>query len=117
MRLIDADAFAEKIKEISDKQGYNTFYTDKQSVGEILHSVVDDLTGNTIYGYENCPTVLTIPDNPTNGDMQQTILPKHWEYGTNGEYVHVWGDGQTMTYTLDWWNAPYKRGSDNGNDN
>lgn len=62
------------------------------------------------------PTVLTIPDNPTNGDMQQAILPKHWEYGTNGEYVHVWGDGQTMTFTLDWWNSPYKRGIENGND-
>lgn len=62
------------------------------------------------------PTVLTIPDNPTNGDIQQAILPKHWEWGTNGNFVHVWGDDQTMTFTLEWWNAPYK-GAEHGREN
>jgi hypothetical protein len=63
---------------------------------------------------KEAPTVLTIPEQPTNGDMQQAILPKHWEWGTNGNFVHVWGDGQTMTFTLEWWNSPYKRGNEDG---
>jgi hypothetical protein len=49
-----------------------------------------------------------ISKDATNGDVQKAILPKHWQYGTNGEYVHVWGDNQTMTFTLDWWNTPFR---------
>lgn len=117
-RLINANAFAEKIKEISDKQGYNTFYTDKQSVGEILHSVVDDLTGNTIYGYENCPTVLTIPDNPTFGEVITALIPiedmwNSYHFGVGKEVcVKFKGCEFATSFDAEYWNAPYKRGTE-----
>lgn len=57
---------------------------------------------------------IPLRDNTTNGDIQKAILPEHWEYGTNGEYVHVWGDGQSISFTLEWWNSPYKRGIEDG---
>lgn len=110
MRLIDANAFAEKIKEISDKQGYNTFYTDKQSVGEILHSVVDELTGNTIYGYENCPTVEAIPkadyENRLKTDMVAMLkeikkeIDEQCKIPNNNASAYDWNNGVYACYKV-----------------
>ena len=60
-RLIDADAFAEKIKEISIRQGYYDFYPKSMSAGEILDSVIADLKGEGVCGFENAPTVDAVP--------------------------------------------------------
>lgn len=60
-RLIDADAFAEKIKEISIRQGYYDFYPKSMSVGEILDSVIADLKGEGVCGFENAPTADAVP--------------------------------------------------------
>ena len=60
-RLIDADAFAEKIKETSIRQGYYDFYPKSMSVGEILDSVIADLKGEGVCGFENAPTVDAVP--------------------------------------------------------
>lgn len=58
-RLIDADAFAERIKSIIERQGYDDLEINKFStVGEVLNAVIADLKGMTLYGYENAPTVI-----------------------------------------------------------
>ena len=57
-RLIDADEFAAALKRISEKQGYSELY---MNVDDVINAVIDDLQGNALYGYENCPTVEAIP--------------------------------------------------------
>ena len=44
-------------------------------------------------------TVLTIPDNPTNGDMIKAMFPNEGDFETD--------------FDADWWNAPYKGGQKN----
>lgn len=61
MRLIDADAFVEKIKEVATRQGYYDFYPKHISVGEILYSVIVELNGEGVCGFENAPTVDAVP--------------------------------------------------------
>lgn len=50
-----------------------------------------------------------IPDNATNGDVIKAMFP-YGSYGTNGEWVHVFGVGGNgiLVFKRDWWNAPYK---------
>ena len=58
-RLIDADAFAENIKTIIERQRYDDLAIDKLlTVGDVLNAVIADLKGMTPYGYENAPTVI-----------------------------------------------------------
>lgn len=57
--------------------------------------------------------VLTIPDNPTNGDMIRALYgePAKME-GTGVLYKFKYRNGKPMFstyYDLDWWNSPYKR--------
>lgn len=54
MRLIDADALAITLKKISEKQGYADLY---MNVDEVLNSVIDDLQGTALTGFEVAPTV------------------------------------------------------------
>lgn len=62
-RLIDADAFAENIKAIIERQRYDDLAIDKLlTVGEVLNAVIDDLKGMALYGYENAPTVIEAED-------------------------------------------------------
>ena len=62
-RLIDADAFAENIKTIIERQRYDDLAIDKLlTVGEVLNAVIDDLKGMALYGYENAPTVIGAED-------------------------------------------------------
>jgi len=58
-RLIDADAFAERIKSIIERQGYDDLTIGKfLTVGDVLNAVIADLKGMTLYGYEHTPTVI-----------------------------------------------------------
>lgn len=57
-RLIDADAFAEKIEKIISDKAYYSLKTDMISVGEVLHAVVEELNGTTLCGFENAPTII-----------------------------------------------------------
>ena len=58
-RLIDADAFADRIKSIIERQGYDDSIIDGcLTVGEVLNAVIADLKGMTLYGYEDAPTVI-----------------------------------------------------------
>ena len=57
-RLIDADAFSAKIIEIIEARGYDDFYAQSLSTGEILRQVVHELMGTGLDGYANAPTVI-----------------------------------------------------------
>ena len=64
---------------------------------------------------DNASTVLFIPENPTNGDIIKAMFPnaKTWEIiVVNITYVCVAFEGmiEIKKFTLDWWNAPYKKG-------
>ena len=65
----------------------------------------------------NAPTVLTIPENPTNGDMIKALFDtkiKDIEIYLTKMYVFIhFKDGNSMRVWKDWWNAPYKRGEEN----
>ena len=57
-RLIDADAFSEKIIEIVERQKYDVLYAKNLSVGEILREVVNELRGTGLDGFVNAPTII-----------------------------------------------------------
>ena len=59
--------------------------------------------------------VLTIPDNPTNGDMIKALFPnKHFDVSVvfiDGFHEVIIECLEEDTYFgLDWWNSPYKEG-------
>lgn len=69
------------------------------------------------------PVTERLPDNATNGDMIKAMFP----YACFEEYedecrhiVIMWADGEASIvrsdFEWDWWNALYKGGNDNGND-
>lgn len=107
MRFIDADAI-----NISDTIGGKNDFADciRDSVQAVLN---------------NASTVLTIPKNPTNGDMIKAMFPNaEIECGSvideNCEffkivYVKYNGHSAWVHYELDWWNAPYKAESEGTN--
>lgn len=53
---------------------------------------------------------LNIPEDATNGDVMNMMF-SYGSYGTNGEWVHVYGVGGNglLTFTKEWWNTPYKQ--------
>ena len=55
-RLIDADAFAKRLKEISEHHHFEKLF--RISALAVVLSVVDELTGESLCGYENNPTVI-----------------------------------------------------------
>lgn len=57
-RMIDADAFCEKILEIVERQKYDDFYAESLSVGAILREVVNELNGSGLAGFSNAPTII-----------------------------------------------------------
>lgn len=90
IRLIDADKFLKDNSDIVEYDTTHPFYED--TVRELI---------------DNAPTVLTIPDNPTNGDMIKAMFPNI--YTEECDYdVFTTLDEETR-FTYDWWNAPYKR--------
>ena len=53
-------------------------------------------------------TVLTIPENPTNGDMIKALFPNGViSYGRTRVYYSHYPNG-TFDFRKDWWDAPYK---------
>lgn len=58
-RLIDADVFADKIKEVSLSHRYEYLKLNRMcTVADVLNALTDDLKGTALYGYELCPTVI-----------------------------------------------------------
>lgn len=104
MKLINADDLREtllhryhgKNKSIvpySDRKGY------RQRDREVDEAII------------NAPTVLTIPENPTNGDMIRAMFPNiNIEEGS--KYVLLESEYDNVAIWNSWWNAPYKKGGD-----
>lgn len=61
------------------------------------------------YNIDSAPTIAILPENPTNGDVIKAMFPNKGKYGTNGDMVTVWGESQCVSFSLEWWNAPYKK--------
>ena len=65
-RLIDADAFATNLKDISVRQGYkNTLIDEHLTVDDVFDSIIDELTGKAIYGFEYNPTIIEAEGSDT----------------------------------------------------
>lgn len=65
-RLIDADVFAENIKNVSIRQGYkNTLIDEYLSVDDVFDAIIDELTGKTLYGFELNPTIIEAEGSET----------------------------------------------------
>ena len=60
------------------------------------------------------PTVLTIPDNPTNGNMIKVMFPDakisfSEGLGEKGTVFMIFNNPETiLIFDMDWWNAPWK---------
>lgn len=50
---------------------------------------------------------IRIPQNATNGDVIKALFPNKGKYDTNGDTVTVWGENQCVSFSLEWWEAPY----------
>lgn len=58
-RLIDADKFAETLKEVSIRQGYDKLFSDNiLSVGDVFDAIAADLKGEGLDKYKLAPTVI-----------------------------------------------------------
>ena len=76
---------------------------------ELTNSPVAKTFGIRTIDVDNAPTVLTIPNNPTNGDMIKAMFPNiHIEEGS--KYVLLESEYDNVAIWNSWWNAPYKKG-------
>ena len=87
------------------------------SIAKIPDSIFREYSNKNVEMLEE--TILNgilLPDDATNGDVIKALFP-NGSYGTNGDYIHVFGVGGNgvWTFTLKWWNAPYKAGDTDGN--
>lgn len=58
MRLIDADAFAEFLADVSQRQKYEDLKVDGLlTVADVLDAVISELKGTGIEGFKNAPTI------------------------------------------------------------
>lgn len=63
----------------------------------------------------NAPTVLTIPEQPTNGQMLLVLYPE-LEVRDFGSFIEAHSPNVEMKVSKSWWNAPYK-GAEHGREN
>ena len=102
-RLIDADRFIEKVNK--DRQ--HECYMHSWTANDVLKRL------DSYYA----PTVLTIPDNPTNGNMIEALFPNCVLDSNFGGAVITSINGETQYWRMKWWNSPYKRGDTDGSNN
>lgn len=58
MRLIDADAFILKLREISKECEYTKTTIDKNlTVDDVFEAIISELDGTSLNGFNNAPTV------------------------------------------------------------
>lgn len=114
MRLIDAD--------LTLTQAWQNFHK-QEDEHEKLYEDYDILRDRHFEqcGFECCQqtivnasTVLTIPDNPTNGQMLTAIYPDitfitQLIDPLGKEYIVFILNHTEIQMSLDWWNSPYKR--------
>ena len=101
-RLIDANDFDERIRAAGGMVEDDLTEDFKDGVLTVLAML------------KTHQTVLTIPENPTNGDMIKALFPNIEIYDSEkmesvytgipfGKYI-----GANVDCMRDWWNAPYK---------
>lgn len=108
MRLIIADEVLELIKQYKNElQRLKANQLVKCGVNQVEKFIKDE---------DIIPTVLTIPNNPTNGDVIRMMFPNaQIDYHENNELVedcvtvYINGCDICQDYPFDWWNAPYKK--------
>ena len=94
MRLINTDLLEIETQSLEDVgQGEIQFYSVEQ--------------------IDNAPTVLTIPDNPTNGQMLMALFPDIEIITTlvdplGNEHILICLNHIDIQMSLEWWNSPYK---------
>ena len=73
----------------------------------------DDMIARMNFAIDHhVPTVLIIPDNPTNGDMIRTMFPK-WKIIEHELAFRIYPYGNDSAYFFfdkKWWDTPYKGG-------
>lgn len=58
MRLIDADAFAEFLKNAVKQQKYENVKIDELlTVADVIEAVISELDGTSLDGFKNAPTI------------------------------------------------------------
>ena len=58
MRLIDADAFAEFLKDAVKQQKYENTKIDRLlTVADVIEAVISELEGTSLVGFKNAPTI------------------------------------------------------------
>ena len=84
---------------------------------EALNFAIDSLKVDEMYQllFEDPDRVIIVPEDATNGDAILAIFPDAEHYHNNN-VIDTDIDGGTL-YHEDWWEAPYKRGNADGNDN
>ena len=77
-----------------------------------VHRVITEKSIN------EAPTVLTIPKNPTNGDIIKAMFPDVEVKEKNNVYEIYFGVGTCIQFfNHQWWNASYKRGEEDEDNN
>ena len=100
-RLIDANALIKKMEEREEQ------LRDDRSIYESSCVV----TALDMFA----PTVLTIPENPTNGDIIRALFPNVEVKEKNNGYEIYFGVGTAIQFfNYKWWDAPYKAESEDG---
>ena len=86
MRLIDADAFADFIKNTIKAQKFDALKVNDTTltVAEVLESVVAELEGTSIDGFKNNPTIEPQPERMRGKWVLHTYMP-HVAYCTSCE--------------------------------
>ena len=83
-----------------DNQGIIKSVMEKVADGAVLPKGHGDL--------KDAEAVLTIPDNPTNGDMIKALFPEDRITELNDCILVIGSEYQYQHhYPKDWWNAPY----------
>lgn len=73
-RLIDADAFAENLKNVSIRQGYKSTLIDEHlSVDDVIDAIIDELTGKALCGFELNPTIIEAEGGARDDDLGRHI--------------------------------------------
>jgi len=65
-RLIDADALANTLRDVSKRQKYDKLFSDNVlSVGDVFDAIIADLEGTGTNGYKLIPTVIEAEGSET----------------------------------------------------
>lgn len=74
MRLIDADAFTEFLKDTVKRQKYEDLKIDGSlTVADVIEAVISELDGTSLDGFKNAPTIEPDTDTISRQDVISTI--------------------------------------------